>query len=70
LGKGPKREARHNIALKYKIEARYVSSNISVGHTCKEENIRMEKNGKKWKKMGKKYDKNMIFFGAIKYHIL
>ena len=30
-----------------------------------------------WKKMGKngtkmeqKYDKNMIFFGAIKYHIL
>ena len=30
----------------------------------------MEKNGGKWEKMEQKYDKNMIFFGAIKYHIL
>ena len=30
-GCGPKSRMRHNIALKYKIEARYASSNISVG---------------------------------------
>ena len=30
-GYGPKSRMRHNIALKYKIEARYSSSNISVG---------------------------------------
>ena len=30
-GYGPRYRMRHNIALKYKIEARYASSNISVG---------------------------------------
>ena len=40
LGKGPKRLARHNIALKYEIEARYASSNISVGQMAPASNTK------------------------------